>query len=81
MELDDVGSFLEFLMLAFAAFELDFAEVFERFLELAGEALAVDAERGELGNEGLGVGALGEDLGLEQWDAVETPGGVGEFLR
>jgi hypothetical protein len=81
MEFEEGCGALEGALMLEAALGLDFAEGVEGALELAGEALAVDAERGELGNEGLGVGALGEDLGLEQWDAVETPGGVGEFLR
>jgi hypothetical protein len=69
---------------AFAALEsvgLDLAKLLERFLELAGEALAVHAE---LGEGAVGVGDVdagaGEQIGCEGGDAVEAPGGVGEFL-
>src|ERR1700722_4856935 len=27
-----------------------------------------------------GVGSLGEQLGFDEWDAVEAPGGVGHFV-
>ncbi len=27
-----------------------------------------------------GLGALGKQLGFEEWDAVEAPGGVGDFV-
>jgi hypothetical protein len=59
---------------------------------LAGESLSVDAERSEqavdvhdverrgLGAGGWGLGA-GEDVGFEKRDAVEAPGGVGEFVH
>src|ERR1700733_15743535 len=63
-----------------AALFLDFAEMMEGFLELAGEARAVERERGQRRDEGLGVGVLGEQGGFEEWDAVETPGGVGDFV-
>jgi hypothetical protein len=43
VELNDGGGFLEFAALPLAAFELDFAEVFQSFVELAREALAVEA--------------------------------------
>ena len=92
MELDDVGCVLEFLVLAFAAVELDFAEVFEGFVELAGEALAVEAEGGEesmrvddVEGRGLGAGGWGlgtrEEIGFEKGDALEAPGGVGQFVN
>ena len=28
----------------------------------------------------MGAGVLGEQLGFEEWDAVEAPGGVGDFV-
>jgi hypothetical protein len=43
VEQDDGGRVSEVAVFALAAFELDFAEVFQRFVELAGEALAVEA--------------------------------------
>ena len=42
-----------------AALMLDIAELIERFLELAGEAGAVEAQRCELGTWGWGLGAGG----------------------
>ena len=92
MELDDVGRVLELLVLAFAAVELDFAEVFEGFVELAGEALAVEAEGGEesmrvdnVEGRGLGAGGWGlgarEEIGFEKGDTLEAPGGVGQFVN
>src|ERR1700689_4672590 len=59
---------------------LDVAELIESFLELAGEARAVESEPGQERDLGLGVGGLGEQIGFEEWDAVETPGGVGDFV-
>ena len=40
----DGGGVFEFAALLFAALRLDFAEVIESLLELAGEARAVEAE-------------------------------------
>ena len=75
-----------------AAFRLDFAQMVERFLELAGEPFGVHAEGGEgavgvddvevdCNLSGGRVGGAIEQGGFEQRDAVEAPGGVGEFLR
>jgi hypothetical protein len=43
MEFEDGGSVPEVAVFALAAFELDRVEVFEGFVELAGETLAVEA--------------------------------------
>ncbi len=40
----------------------------------------MEPERGQHRDQGLGVGILGEKLGFEEWDAVEAPGGVGDFV-
>jgi hypothetical protein len=80
MEFEEGRGTLEGALLEEAALGLDFAELIERLLELAGEPLGVRAEGGQLRDEGLGVGVLGEQLGFQKRDAVETPGGVGEFL-
>ncbi len=90
VEFEEGGGVFEVAKLAVGAGGLDFAEGVEGALELAGEALALDAEVGEqamgvddvegdfvIGREGSG-GAR-EDLGFEQRDAVEAPGGVGDF--
>ncbi len=90
VELEEGGGVLEVAALALGAVSLDFAELVEAFLELAGEALALDAEVGEktmsVDNvegdfliERDGGGGTREHLRLQQRDAVETPGGVGEF--
>ena len=81
VEFEEGGGIFEIAALAIGAVGLDFAELVERLLELAGQPLRVHAEGGEQGNKGLGVGVLGKQLGFEQRDAVEAPGGVGEFLR
>jgi hypothetical protein len=80
VEFQEGGCILEVAALALGALGLDFAEVFDGLLELAGQPRVVQAEGGKRGNKGLGVGVLGKQLGLEQGDAVEAPGGVGEFL-
>ena len=80
VEFEEGGGIFEIAALAIGAVGLDFAELVERLLELAGQPLRVHAEGGEQGNKGLGVGVLGKQLGFEQRDAVEAPGGVGEFL-
>ena len=72
MAYEELGSFVEMAALQAALF-LDVAELLERFLELAGEARAVQAEGGELRDWGLGAGVLGKQLGFEEWDAVEAP--------
>jgi len=43
VEFEDGGGVSEVAVFALAAFELDGAEVFQRFVELAGESLAVEA--------------------------------------
>jgi hypothetical protein len=80
MAYEDLGHFVEMAALQAAALFLYVAELIEGFLELAGEARAVQAESGELRDQGLGAGGLGEQLGFEEWDAVEAPGGVGDFV-
>ena len=63
-----------------AALGLDFAELFEGAVELAGESRFVHAEGGEgagLLGEGVG-GTCGQEFGFEGGDAVEAPGGGGE---
>lgn len=82
------GGVFEIAALALVAVELDFAELFERFMELAGEACGMKAEAGEeavgvddvecwrLGAGGWGQGA-GEQIGFEDGNALQAPGGVG----
>ncbi len=94
VEFEEGGGVFEIALLALAALGLDGAELSERFLELAGEALRVEAEGGE-GAVGVddveghgwmsrdqwaGCGGAGEELGFEERDAVEAPGGVGELV-
>ncbi len=92
MELNDGGSVPEIAVFALATFELDCLEVFERFVELAGEALAVEAEGREgpmriddVERRGLGAGGWGlgtrEEIGFEKGDAFEAPEGVGQFVN
>jgi hypothetical protein len=73
--------------LGFEAGGLEFAELFEGAVELAGEALLGGAEGGE--SAGLLGEALGdrdvvergrEEVRLERGDAAQAPGGVGERL-
>ena len=76
---------LGFLGAAGETADLDLAKLLERFLELAREARAVEAEDGEGAVQGVDVGFHGSDSAVEQvgfqgGDAVEAPGGVGEFL-
>ncbi len=77
---EDFGHFVEMAALQAAAFFLDVAELLERFLKLAGEAPAMESQPGEERDLGLGVGGLGEQIGFEEWDAVETPGRIGNFV-
>ena len=74
-----------------AAFGLNLAQGHKSLVELAGEALRMEAERGEgargLGDAGGGAAvpalfALGdvEELRFERGDTVQAPGGVGDFL-
>ncbi len=83
MEFEDVGGVAEVAALLVAPVVLDLAELVECFLELAGEAGAVESEHGEGLDGGLRVGervGVREDPGFDEWDAVEAPGGIGEFL-
>jgi hypothetical protein len=80
VEFQEGGGVFEVATLALGAVGLDVAELVDGLLELAGEPLVVEAEGGERGNKGLGVRVLGKQLGFERGDAVESPGGVGEFL-
>jgi hypothetical protein len=91
MEFEESRGLLELALLLATALGLDFAELVQRFLELAGEPVGVEAEGGEsaMGVDDIEIDAslLGgwiggaiEERGFERGDAVETPGGVGEFL-
>ncbi len=91
MEFQEGGGALEGAVMLVTALGLDFAEMVHGFLELAGEALIVEAEGGEgavgvddvevdAGLIGGRVGSAIEQGGFERGDAVEAPGGVGEFL-
>src|SRR5580704_3390805 len=82
MEFEESGAILEVARAALAAGGLDVAETEERFLELAGEATALDAK---VGDEAVGVydcevAGAGEEVRFDERDAVEAPGGVDEFL-
>ena len=91
VQFEEGGGALEVALLLEAALGLNFAELVEGFLELAGESLGVHAEGGE-GAMGVHdvevdgpliggwVGGAIEKGGFEQRDAVEAPGGVDEFL-
>src|ERR1700722_8372465 len=91
VQFEQSGGVFEFAALALDALSLHFAEFVQAFLELAGETLALNAEVGE---EAMGVddvkfdggllggwiGSAGEQVGFEERDAIEAPGGVGELL-
>src|SRR5580700_9891557 len=77
---EEVGRFVELAALLAATLFLDVAELLDGFLELAGEPRAVQSERGQQRDLGFGVGVLREQLGFEEWDAVEAPRGVGDFV-
>ena len=65
IEFVDGGGVFELLVLAIEAFELDVAELVERFLELSCEAGAVQAEARE---EAVGVDDVeGRGLGAGGW--------------
>jgi hypothetical protein len=67
MEFEDGGGVPEVAVFALAAFELDRVEVFEGFVELAGQALAVEAERRKRRDgRGWGLGTGGWGLGARQ---------------
>jgi len=91
IEFEDGGGILEFSALALEAVGLNLAKLVEGFLELAGEPMALQVE---VCDEAMGVddvevdtrlligrvGGAGEQVGLEQRDAIEAPGGVDQFL-
>ena len=91
VQFEQSGGVFEFAALALDALSLHFAEFVQAFLELAGETLALNAEVGE---EAMGVddvkfdggllggwiGSAGEQVGFEERDAIEAPGGVDELL-
>jgi len=82
VEFEKGGGLFQGAGLAVSAVGLEGAELVERFVELAGEALRVHAEGGE-GAVGVGDGepVLARDqAGFEQRDSVLAPGGVREFL-
>jgi hypothetical protein len=91
MEFQEGGGTLDLALLLAAALGLDFAEVIQGLLELAGKALIVQAEsrEGTVGVDdvevdasliGGWVGGAVEEGGFERRDAIDAPGGVGEFL-
>jgi hypothetical protein len=80
MEFQEGGGRLELALLLVPALGLDFAELVHSILELAGEPLVVQAESGQLRNQGLGTGVSRKQRGFKEWNASESPGGVGEFL-
>ena len=72
----------------FLALALNVLEQAQGGFELTVQALAVEAEGGEAFDDAVGVGgfvgfgegAVCEEIGLEDSDPVEAPGGVGEDL-
>ena len=85
MEFEEPGGLFEVVGAAVKALGLKLAELLQRLLKLAGEACAVEAERGEgavqFSHAGLHIPAsLAKQIGFERGDAVETPSGIGEFL-
>ena len=91
MEFEDAGGVVEILLLALAALGLDVAELFEGFSGTGGRgagrggrggegAMSVDDVEIDAGLLGGWIGGAGEQLGFEERDAVEAPGGVGEFV-
>ena len=80
MEFEDDGGVFQFALFALAAVGLKGAELVERLLELAGEALAMDAERGDGLDQELGSGGVLEEAGFEERDAVLAPREVGELV-
>src|ERR1700688_4795228 len=88
---EEVGRFVELAALQAVALLLDVAKLVKGFLELAGEARAVEAKRGEGamsvddvkvhgGLIGGRVGGAAEEGGFEEWDAIKAPGSVGDFV-
>jgi len=91
MEFQEAGGAPELALLLMEPVGLDFAELVDGLLELPSEAGRVQAESGDGAvsvddieiDTGLFVGWVGgaiEEGSFERWDAVESPGGVGEFL-
>ena len=91
MAYEEFGRLGKLAALQAAALFLDLAELLDNFLELTGEARAVQAESGE-GAKGVNdvkvdggllsgrVCGAGKQLGFEERDAVEAPCGVGDFV-
>ena len=80
MEFEDDGGVFQFALFALAAVGLKGAELVERLLELAGEALAMDAERGDGLDQELGSGGVLEEAGFEERYAVLAPREVGDLV-
>ena len=82
------GSEGELAVVVLAAVGLYLAKELKGALKLAGEPLAVKAERGEGSMRvdhvelvvGISVGSAGDEFGFEGGDAIEAPGSVGKFL-
>jgi hypothetical protein len=73
MEFEDGGSVAKVAPLALEALGLEVAELDEGLLELAGEALAVDAERRKRRDgRGWGLGAGDRGLGAGDWARERT---------
>jgi hypothetical protein len=81
MEFQEGRGMFELALLLAATLGLDFAELIHGLLELAGEPRVVQAEgdEGTVGVDDVKVGAV-EESGFECGDAVDSPGGVGDFL-
>ena len=91
VEFEEGGGVFELALLLAAALGLDFAELVQGFLELAGEPRVVQAESGE-GAMGVDdveidpslicgrVGGAVEEGDFKRGDAIQASGGVGEFL-
>ena len=77
---EHAGRVLQIYLLSFTALCLEGAELLERLLELAGEALAVNAEGGERLDHELGIRGVFEQLRFDQRDAVLSPGEVGKLV-
>ena len=81
---EEGGGFTELLAFLVAAVFLKAAELVERLLKLAGEARAVERERGERLDDGVRrtvrAGGEIEEASFEERDAAQAPCGVGELL-
>ena len=91
IEFQQRGGVSEVAALAILALGLDLAQFVEGFLELARQARALHVEAGDEAvgvdyikiDTGLLAGRIGcasEQVGFEQRDAIEAPGGVDQFL-